>query len=236
MSDQFKTLVQNLINPLSVSQLEALLDDVVKKNNLAHWQLLQHRVIGNSHERFVVCLGPDSQLFREDELQLIQNALSEQSLDPDETGAKNRIINYWIYSNKSNKLFEADLENGKEETFSCATLKTPFINGTEYVLFFKNKDNLITDELAGNIVSAFLVAWRSVSLFPEFRNVKQIKLGKRERQVLSWTSQGKTSYEISKILNLSEHTINNYVTNAANKLGTNNRVHTVCRAIMLGLI
>ncbi len=236
MGDQFKSLVQNLVNPLTIPELENFLDDVVKKNSLAHWQLLKREVVGSSQERVDVCLGQDGKSFKEDELQLLQVALSKKASDPVETGTDGMIIDYWINGETDNSILKAKLGECKEGSFFCVTMKTPFINGTEYILIFKNNNSQITDGLTGKFVSAFLVTWRSISFFPEFRNTKKIKLGKREQQVLAWTSQGKTSFEISKILNLSEHTINNYVTNAANKLGTNNRVHTVCRAIMLGLI
>lgn len=57
-----------------------------------------------------------------------------------------------------------------------------------------------------------------------------------ERSCLVWCACGKTSGEIGTILSLSEHTVNHYFTIAGQKLGTNNRVHTVARAIKLGLI
>ena len=64
----------------------------------------------------------------------------------------------------------------------------------------------------------------------------QIPLSASERNCLVWCACGKTSGEIGTILSLSEHTVNHYFTLAGQKLGTNNRVHTVARAIKLGLI
>ena len=61
-------------------------------------------------------------------------------------------------------------------------------------------------------------------------------LNASERNCLVWCACGKTSGEIGTILSLSEHTVNHYFTLAGQKLGTNNRVHTVARAIKLGLI
>ena len=61
-------------------------------------------------------------------------------------------------------------------------------------------------------------------------------LSASERSCLVWCACGKTSGEIGTILSLSEHTVNHYFTLAGQKLGTNNRVHTVARAIKLGLI
>ncbi|MEP1206313.1 MAG: helix-turn-helix transcriptional regulator [Rhizobiaceae bacterium] len=61
-------------------------------------------------------------------------------------------------------------------------------------------------------------------------------LSASERNCLVWCACGKTSGEIGKILSLSEHTVNHYFSLAGQKLGTLNRVHTVSKAIQLGLI
>lgn len=62
------------------------------------------------------------------------------------------------------------------------------------------------------------------------------RLGDRELQILSWASAGKTSAEIAVILDLSEHTVNQYIASCIQKLDATNRVHAVARAIRLGLI
>ena len=54
---------------------------------------------------------------------------------------------------------------------------------------------------------------------------------------LHWrTAAGKTSVEIAKILNLSEHTVNHYLNNATRKSGTVNRTQTVASALRNGWI
>ena len=58
----------------------------------------------------------------------------------------------------------------------------------------------------------------------------------RERECLKWSSAGKTAWETSKILNISERTVNFHLGNSAAKLGTRGTRHTVTRAILLGLI
>lgn len=54
-------------------------------------------------------------------------------------------------------------------------------------------------------------------------------LSKREVECLKWIARGKTSADIGVILGLSEHTINNYVNSACNKLKAVNRPHAVAR-------
>ncbi len=63
-----------------------------------------------------------------------------------------------------------------------------------------------------------------------------MSLSASERRCLVWCACGKTSSEIGEILSLSEHTVNHYFSLAAQKLGTNNRIHTVTKAIQLGVI
>ena len=65
---------------------------------------------------------------------------------------------------------------------------------------------------------------------------KNLTLSKRETECLTWTAQGKTSYEISIILKLSEHTINNYISNACRRLDAANKSHAVAKAIQMEMI
>ncbi|EAB6718315.1 helix-turn-helix transcriptional regulator, partial [Salmonella enterica subsp. enterica] len=58
----------------------------------------------------------------------------------------------------------------------------------------------------------------------------------RERDCLELSSHGLTSEEIAAELGLSPHTVNQYLTNTARKLGAVNRVHVVAKALRLGLI
>jgi len=62
------------------------------------------------------------------------------------------------------------------------------------------------------------------------------KLTPREAEILKWSMQGKSTWDIARILGLSEHTVNFHVRNASAKLQTSSRTQTVARAIALGLI
>lgn len=61
-------------------------------------------------------------------------------------------------------------------------------------------------------------------------------LSSRELEVVRWTAQGKTSAEIGRILSLSDHTVNAYMTNAIKKLDCVNRTQLVAKALRLRLI
>ncbi len=62
------------------------------------------------------------------------------------------------------------------------------------------------------------------------------RLSPRERECLLWVARGKTSWEISGILHISEVTVNNMIASARRKLGVASRSQAVARAIALGLI
>ncbi|WP_242108327.1 helix-turn-helix transcriptional regulator [Luteimonas aquatica] len=61
-------------------------------------------------------------------------------------------------------------------------------------------------------------------------------LSVREREVLCWSAVGKTSWEISVILQLSERTVNFHLQQAARKLQVKGRRAACARAVALGLI
>lgn len=61
-------------------------------------------------------------------------------------------------------------------------------------------------------------------------------LTERERECLLWTAAGKTSVEIGRILDLSEHTVNHYLNNVARKVGAVNRTQAVAYAMRNGYI
>ncbi len=63
-----------------------------------------------------------------------------------------------------------------------------------------------------------------------------ITLTPREMECLLWAAQGKTAWETSEILNISENTVNFHIKNAMRKFGVYNKRQAVVKAIMLALI
>jgi len=61
-------------------------------------------------------------------------------------------------------------------------------------------------------------------------------LSERERECLKWIANGKSSWAVGTILNISENTVNFHIKNAFRKLGTNSRIVAVVKAIRYGLI
>ncbi len=58
----------------------------------------------------------------------------------------------------------------------------------------------------------------------------------REKEVLNWLKEGKSSWDISEILNVSENTVNFHIKNIMRKLDTINRAQAVAKAIEVGVI
>lgn len=66
--------------------------------------------------------------------------------------------------------------------------------------------------------------------------MQEMPLSHREREVLDWMKEGKTSWEISQILHISERTVNFHVQNILVKLQASTRGHAIALAIQQGLI
>jgi DNA-binding CsgD family transcriptional regulator len=64
----------------------------------------------------------------------------------------------------------------------------------------------------------------------------KVQLSRREGDCLRWTAEGKSSWDIGMILNISENTVNFHIKNAMRKLGTTSRTVAVVSAIRLNLI
>jgi len=62
------------------------------------------------------------------------------------------------------------------------------------------------------------------------------KLSEREESVLTWLKHGKTSWEVAKILDITENTVNFHIKNIKRKLNATNRQHAVAIAIAKGIV
>lgn len=65
---------------------------------------------------------------------------------------------------------------------------------------------------------------------------RALNLTLREKEVLYWTAQGKSSWEISKIINRSNATVNYHIQHAVRKLDACNKCHAAVKAAIFNLI
>ncbi len=79
------------------------------------------------------------------------------------------------------------------------------------------------------IHNAMLKSW-----LPEKIPEASLGITFREKEVLRWAAEGKTSHETAKIMGISERTVNFHINNSVAKLGSTNRVQAVVKAAMLG--
>ncbi len=86
------------------------------------------------------------------------------------------------------------------------------------------------------LAALFHVAFSDISQSEERARDTPIQLSPRERDCLTWTALGKSSWDIGMIMKISENTVNFHVKNAMRKLGTTSRTVAAIKSIQLNLI
>lgn len=102
-----------------------------------------------------------------------------------------------------------------------------------------------SDEEARRHVRAMLI-WGSLLSTITHESMRQIvkdqcmepppKLTKRENEVLQWVAGGKSTWEISKLLSISEHGVSHHVRNVLSKFDVASRHQAVAKAVAFGLL
>jgi len=67
-------------------------------------------------------------------------------------------------------------------------------------------------------------------------NDSSSNLTDREIEILRWLMEGKSSWDVGKILSISERTVKYHVNNICVKLNAVNRTHAVAKAILNNII
>ena len=105
----------------------------------------------------------------------------------------------------------------------------------------RSSDALTPDEIAHSEMKMRWLAHIAHLILSRIFTTRQAEemqphLTAREIEVLKWTADGKTSADISSLLDVSENTVNFHVKNAVTKLQTTNKTAATVRAAMLGLL
>ncbi|MCK4739339.1 MAG: helix-turn-helix transcriptional regulator [Deltaproteobacteria bacterium] len=95
---------------------------------------------------------------------------------------------------------------------------------------FQDHQKILLELISPHIHQAYL------KLHNESKMVEQTLLSKREKEVLHWMRYGKTSWETSIILQISERTAKFHIQNIIRKLNASNKTHAVAIALERGLI
>ncbi|WP_142849077.1 LuxR family transcriptional regulator [Telmatospirillum sp. J64-1] len=85
--------------------------------------------------------------------------------------------------------------------------------------------------IAAQFFFSFMDLWAARRPEPQ-----SVSLTRREQECLQWSARGKSAWDISVILNISEATVRFHLSNAFSKLGAGNRVSAIVRALRWGLI
>lgn len=105
----------------------------------------------------------------------------------------------------------------------------------------RSADQLTTEELSVNQaqmswLAQYAHAGMARLLTPRLAPETEVVLTAREKEVLRWTAEGKTAYEISQILTVAERTVNFHINNVVAKLGTSNKTQAAVKAAALGML
>ena len=73
-------------------------------------------------------------------------------------------------------------------------------------------------------------------LAPAVRDDPAALPSSRELECLRWTMEGKTAWEVGRILGISEHTVARHLNNATRRLACVNKHHAVMKALRMGII
>ena len=86
------------------------------------------------------------------------------------------------------------------------------------------------------VAAQFHAAYSAVGRSADARRTPDAVLSVRERECLRWVAEGKSSWDIGRILDITENTVNFHLKNALHKLDANTRTLAVVKAIRYGLI
>jgi LuxR family quorum sensing-dependent transcriptional regulator len=110
------------------------------------------------------------------------------------------------------------------------------MNGYQAGLSLAGHDVERTPEANSAIELVTMYAFNRFAILRSREQAKPALLSAREREVMSWVAAGKTAWDTSVILSISEDTVNKTVTAAMHKLNAHTRAQAVAEAIKRGLI
>lgn len=110
------------------------------------------------------------------------------------------------------------------------------LNGYEAGLSLAGHDVEHTPEANSAIELVAMYAFNRFATLRMREEPKSSPLSAREREVLSWVAAGKTAWDTSVILGISEDTVNKTATAAMTKLNAHTRAQAVAEAMKRGLL
>lgn len=141
---------------------------------------------------------------------------------------------YLWSSDGSSEVFNTARDFSINSGLTCSVRGSRFICSVSFAFQRDHIDNemMIGAEFMAPYLANLLVRANEKETAGNHFNI----LTDREIECLRWVSAGKTSWEISVILSISERTVLFHLANSQRKLGTCSRTHSVAKAMILGLL
>ncbi|WP_047506206.1 helix-turn-helix transcriptional regulator [Rhizobium sp.] len=174
---------------------------------------------------------PDSYVSRFDRARFMQLPLFSSGM------SSSVLPRYWNLRDQSD-IFPPELQDLKSEFGMQVGVAFPVcsVDGNRLLFWFSGTRAPLGQTEVNELTMILLHALDAFNLVKSAKTSEHPPLSAREREVVRWTSQGKTSIEIGQILSLSDHTVNAYMTSAIRKLDCVNRTQLVAKAIRYKLI
>ena len=124
-----------------------------------------------------------------------------------------------------------NLTNG----YACGTINHSRTEGSLLSMSGDLENHPRHDYILNNISPHMHVAFSNV-LRKQNKHKSLLQISIREKEVLNWVKYGKSTWDISMILNISERTVKYHMNNIMTKLDAVSRSHAVAIALAKGLI
>jgi LuxR family quorum-sensing system transcriptional regulator SolR len=152
--------------------------------------------------------------------------------------------NRWGKSDDDNIVAKSLLAGGAEQGYRNGLTIPLHSHNSGSALFTcstRRHGEEVTEEIESLIPELHLIAsylHHAVGRHVDYSRYSMVtgRISKRERECLQWTTEGLTTADIARLLNISESTVTFHVQNAMIKLDASNRQQAIARAIMLGLL
>ncbi len=121
-----------------------------------------------------------------------------------------------------------------EDYNDCLTMSYEGYTRDTFV-FLKKKSFRKEDRMIADVILPYMRE-ANVRLMTQIERAENCNITRREMEILHWLKEGKTSWEISQILDISESTAKFHVQNIKEKLDASNKTQAIVIAIKEGIL
>jgi DNA-binding CsgD family transcriptional regulator len=133
--------------------------------------------------------------------------------------------------------FISSIHNGSSMTDGVSMSVNGFNSGKGMMLFAVREGSIFDHDANLLVCLLHIIApyvYERLASLQTHRSAPRERLSVREKECLGWLVQGKTSWEIGRILEIAERTADFHISNIVTKLNCRNRQQAIARAILRG--